>query len=78
LLCEPWVQFSATGRQLRVVYRMRTGNGFLYRFFGSDPSGRHLLLNAGPTSGTVNGWIDHGRLIRLKPADGSNVFYEVW
>jgi hypothetical protein len=69
---------AATGRQLHVLYRMRTGNGFFYRFFGSDPTGRYLLFNAGPTSGTVNGWIDHGRLIRLKPADGSNVFYETW
>jgi hypothetical protein len=72
------VRFSATGRQLRVVYWMRTGNGFSYQFFGSDPSSRHLLLNAGPTSETVSGWIDHGRLIRLTPANGSNVLYEVW
>ena len=57
---------------------MRTGNGFFYRFLGSDPSGRHLLLNAGPTRAPVNGRIDQGRLIQLTPADGSNVFYEVW
>ena len=25
----------------------------------------------------VNGWIDHGRLIRLKPA-GNNIFFEAW
>jgi hypothetical protein len=72
------VRFSAAGRQLRVLYRMSTGNGFFYRFFESDPSGRHLLLNAGPTSGTVNGWIDHGRLIPLRPANGSNIVYETW
>lgn len=72
------VQFSAaTGKRLRVLYRMRTGNGFSYRFFSADPSGRHLLLDAGPTGGAVNGWIDHGRLVRLKPA-GDNVFFEVW
>jgi len=69
---------AATGRQLSVRYRMDTGNGFLYRFFSSDPSGRYLLLDAGPTSGTVNGWIEDGRLVQLTPADGSNVFYEVW
>src|SRR5258708_38646398 len=56
---------------------MHTGNGFSYRCFSSDPSGRHFILDAGPTSGAVNGWIDHGRLVRLKPA-GDNVTFEVW
>jgi hypothetical protein len=73
------VEYSATtGRQLRVLYQMRTGNGMFYRFLGSDLTRRYLLYNAGPTGGTVNGWIDHGRLIRLKPADGSNILYETW
>jgi hypothetical protein len=73
------VQYSAaTGRQLRVLYRMRTGNGFFYRFLSTDPTGRCLLFNAGPTSGTLNGWIDHRRLIPLKPANGSHIFYETW
>ena len=69
---------AATGRQLRILYQMHAGNGFFYRFLSSDPTGRYLIFNAGPASGTVNGWIDHGRLIRLKPADGSNVLYETW
>jgi hypothetical protein len=69
---------AATGGQLSVRYQMDTGNGFFYRFFSSDPSGRYLLLDAGPTSGTVNGWIDDGRLVQLTPADGTNVFYEAW
>lgn len=72
------VRFSASGRQLRVLFRMRTGNGFSYRFFGADPSGRYFLLDAGPTRATVNGWINHGRLIPLKPADGSNLSNETW
>jgi len=73
------VQISAaTGRQLSVRYQMDTGNGFSYRLFSSDPSGRYLLLDAGPSSGTVNGWIDNGRLVQLTPADGSNIFYEAW
>jgi hypothetical protein len=71
-------RFSATGRLLRVLFRMRTGNGFFYRFVNADPSGRYLLFNAGPTTASVNGWIDHGRLIPLVPADGSNVFSEAW
>lgn len=69
---------AATGRQLSVRYRVDTGNGFFYRFFSSDPSGRYLLLDAGPSSGTVNGWIDDGRLVQLTPANGTNVFYEAW
>ena len=69
---------AATGRQTGVSYRVDTGNGFSYRLFGSDPSGRYLLLNAGPTSGMVNGWIDHGRLIQLTPANGDNVLSETW
>jgi hypothetical protein len=68
---------AATGKRLRVVFLMHTGNDFSYRCFSSDPSGRHFILDAGPTSGAVNGWIDHGRLVRLKPA-GDNVDFEVW
>ena len=75
-----WViQYSAaTGRLLRVLYRLPTGNGFSYQFLSSDPTGRHLLFNAGPPSRTVNGWIDHGQLIRLKPANGNYIAYETW
>jgi Domain of unknown function (DUF1707) len=73
------VQVSATtGKPLRVRYQVNTGNGFFFRFFGADPSGRYLLLNAGPTSGKVNGWIYQGRLIKLTPANGDSVFYEAW
>jgi hypothetical protein len=73
------IKFSvATGKRLGVIYQVHTGNGFFYRFFGSDPTRRYLLFDAGPTSATVNGWIDHGRLVRLKPADGSNLFWETW
>jgi hypothetical protein len=73
------VKYSAVdGRQLRVLYYMRTGNGFFYRFLSADPTGHYLIFNAGRTSGTHNGWIAHGRLISLRPADGSNIRYETW
>jgi hypothetical protein len=72
------VRFSASGRQLRVLFQMRTGNGFLYRFVNADPSGRYVLFDAGPTTATVNGWIDHGRLVPLAPPDGSNLVNEAW
>jgi hypothetical protein len=66
-----------TGRQVGVVYRMHTGDGFSYRTFSADASGRYFLLDAGPSKASINGWIDNGRLIRLKPA-GDNVSWEVW
>ena len=68
---------AATGRQVAVIYRVSTGNGFSYRAFSADASGRWLLLDVGPSSGSINGWIDHGKLIRLKPA-GDSVAWEVW
>jgi hypothetical protein len=69
---------AVSGRTLRVLFVEDTGNGGFYRSFSTDPSTRFMILNAGPTSGTRNGWIDHGRLVTLKPANGSNVFYETW
>ena len=70
---------AATGHPIRVLFQENTGQGVFYRFFAADPSTRFLILNAGPpTGGTHNGWIDDGQLILLKPADGSNVFYETW
>jgi hypothetical protein len=72
------VQASAvTGKKVRTLFWMRTGNGFSYQFFSADPTGRYLILDAGPSSASVNGWIDHGTLIRLKPA-GSSVVWEAW
>jgi hypothetical protein len=68
---------AATGRRQRVLYRLGTGSGFEYAFVTPDPSSRWLLFDAGPTTGTVNGWIDHGRLVRLRPA-GDEVGYGAW
>lgn len=72
------VQVSArTGKPVRVLYKLHTGNGFAYQFVGADPTGKYVLFDAGPTSGKINGWVDHGKLIRLKPA-GDSVTMEVW
>jgi len=69
----------ATGHPIRVLFHENTGNGVFYRSFAADPSTRFLILNAGPPQGgTHNGWIDQGRLAALKPANGSNVFFETW
>jgi hypothetical protein len=69
----------ATGHPTRLLFHENTGNGVSYGSFAADPSARFLILNAGPPQGaTHNGWIDHGTLVTLKPADGSNVLYETW
>ena len=69
----------ATGHPIRVLFQENTGNGVRYGSFASDPSTRFLILNAGPPEGgTHNGWIDHGRLVTLKPANGSSVAFETW
>ncbi len=70
---------AATGKQVRFVFRLHTGEGLSYRTFASDPSVRHFILVAGPAGGPIsNGWIHHGRLISLKPRDGTNVLWEGW
>jgi len=69
---------AATGRPARLLYRVVTGNGFSFQFFSSDPSGRYLMLDTGPSSAAVNGLIYHRKLIRLTPAAGGNVSYETW
>jgi hypothetical protein len=70
---------ATTGKQVSVVYRQHTGEGFSYRTFAADPSVRYFLLAAGPPRGAIpNGWIAHGKLHRLRPFDGSNVGWEIW
>jgi hypothetical protein len=69
----------ATGQPIRVLFQENTGNGVSYRSFAADPSTRFLILNAGPPQGVMhNGWIDNGKLVPLKPANGGNVVFEAW
>ncbi len=70
---------TSTGRHPTILYRMLTGSGFTYQFFSSDPSGRYLILDAGPARGALaNGWIDHGSLVPLAPRNGAGILYETW
>jgi len=69
---------AATGRHPSVLYRMLTGNGFSYRLFSADPSGKYLIFDAGPSRRSVNGWIDHGRLVPLTPRAGNDISFEAW
>ena len=70
---------AATGKQVSVVYRLHTGDGFSYRAFAADPAVRYFILAAGPPDGAIpHGWIAHGKLHRLRPFDGSKVSWEVW
>ena len=71
----------ATGRGVRVLYQAQSGSrfqGIFERFFSSDPSGRYLILDAGRGNARVSGWIDHGRLVPLAPANGKVPVYEAW
>ena len=70
-----------TKRVVRVLYKTRTGTpfeGVFLRFFSADPSVRYLILDAGAGKARVNGWIDHGKLVPLHPADGNAAAYEAW
>lgn len=63
-----------TGKVLSKLYQVRTGtrfNGIYLNGFASDPTGRFVILNAAVNAKNkvVNGWIDHGRLVPLTPAD---------
>jgi hypothetical protein len=60
------VQIPASGqRRLHFVYRLPQGDSF--SFFSADPPGRHFLLGTGRPSGPLDGRIDDGRLIPLRP-----------
>jgi hypothetical protein len=71
-----------TGKRLREFYRVRTGTrfeGVFLRSFSSDPTGRFFILDAGAGGKQrINGWIDHGRIVPLAPADGNAAGTEVW
>ena len=70
------VQVPASGqRRLRFVYRLPQGNA--YSFFSQDPPGGHFLLGTGTPNGPLDGRIDNGRLIPLRP-DPVSVQDMVW
>jgi hypothetical protein len=69
---------AATGRPQRVLYRLGgPGRQFGYHFVTVDPTSRWLLVDAGSGLHMVNGWVDHGHLVPLRPA-GVDVEYEAW
>ncbi|HET9897914.1 MAG TPA: hypothetical protein VFQ44_23540 [Streptosporangiaceae bacterium] len=71
----------STKRVVRVLYQTRTGTpfeGVFLRFFSADPSVRYFILDAGAGKARVNGWIDHGKLVPLHPADGNDASNETW
>ena len=75
------VRIPLAGGPVQVLYRVRSGTpyeGVFERFFDTDPTGRYLILDAGAGKARVNGWIDHGRLRPLTPANGDDVGYESW
>jgi hypothetical protein len=70
---------TKTGKLVKVQYLLKTKDGFSYGLVSADPTGQFVLFAAGPPRGPmVNGWVDHGHLVRLKPTDGSLAETEVW
>jgi hypothetical protein len=76
-----------TGKLLRVLYRRELGDTSEVNGVPDplalipDGPGQHWLLNGGICVGSCttgfNGWIDHGTLVPLPPADG-RLAYEAW
>jgi hypothetical protein len=71
-----------TGRLIRYLYRHNAGHGIRPDFASFDPSGQYPILGAGAginasADAGINDWIDHGRLIPLRPAAGASM-YEAW
>jgi hypothetical protein len=74
-------RIGLAGLARQMLYKVHTGTrfeGIDMRSFGSDPTGQFLMLNAAnsPTSKWINGWIDHGHLVKLAPVDFAG--QEVW
>jgi hypothetical protein len=65
-------------RRQRVIYQIH-GSSRLEPdvFFSTDSSGRHFLINAGTSTHPADGWINNGKLVKLKPS-GNLVSYEAW
>jgi hypothetical protein len=72
-----WQIALRSGRQ-HVIYQVQGASGVSpLLIFSPDASGRHFLIEAGSFKHPVAGWIDHGRVIKLKPFDDGNI-YDVW
>ncbi|HUC59906.1 MAG TPA: hypothetical protein VMA95_21070 [Streptosporangiaceae bacterium] len=69
----------ATGHAV-TIYQTRMGPppyGILLQIFSADPSGAYLFINASTEKQAQTGWIDHGRLVPLKPV-GRSVLGGAW
>ncbi|MGH3398535.1 MAG: hypothetical protein ACRDPO_27995 [Streptosporangiaceae bacterium] len=81
--CTQWLaRIPLAGGPPSVLYRVRSGTqfeGVFERFFSIDPTGRYVIRDGGVGSTHwLNGWIGHGRLHPLSPANGNSVSYETW
>jgi hypothetical protein len=70
----------ATGKLLQVLYRVHIGTATraIRAVLQLRPLRPLGILDGGAGSARVNGWIDHGRPGRLRPAEGDSVDYETW
>jgi hypothetical protein len=65
---------AATGQSEGFIYHSEGGT---LRLYGLDPTGQFPLVSAGPIGAEKNGWVDHDKLIPLRPA-GRLVWIEAW
>lgn len=81
--CTQWlVRIPLGGGKESVLYQQRSGTtyeGVFQRFLSIDPTGRYVIRDGGVGSQHwVNGWIGHGRVHLLTPANGNSVDNESW
>jgi hypothetical protein len=81
--CTQWLaRIPLAGGPASVLYEQRSGTqyeGVFQRFLSIDPTGRYVIRDGGVGSQHwVNGWISHGRMHLLTPANGDAVDYEAW
>lgn len=81
--CTQWLaRIPLGGGPASVLYQQRSGTpyeGIFQRFLGIDPTGRYVIRDGGVGSQHwVNGWISHGRMHLLTPANGDALEYEAW
>ena len=68
----------ATGKPRQAEFKREdSGSSFYYSYVSPDPSGRWVLIDAGSPSRDNRGWIDHGKLVLLKPTR-ADIFGEAW
>jgi hypothetical protein len=68
----------ASGRVIRVLFRVGVRWYPDFVVATSDPMGRHIILSYSPNHRVSNGWLDHDRLVPLTPVHTAVPIYDTW